>query len=93
MYSKDSIQATIDFFLDLCHQHRIAVNPENVAILYRSKAFGAQINGARSLTFEEKPWLSDALVVSDFAQGKYRHDNSKFRDGFKKIEHGFLCMV
>ncbi|MDD4572521.1 MAG: ATP-dependent helicase [Clostridia bacterium] len=92
-YAKDSIQATIDFFLDLCHQHKIAVNPENVAILYRSKTFGAQINGARSLTFKEKPWLSDALVVSDFAEGKYRYDNSKFKDGFKKIESALLKYI
>lgn len=89
-YSDNNISDVISYFTELCRHHGIAMSPDNVAVVYRSKSFGAKINGAQHIEFKEQPWLPGEPVIKDFAEGRYLWDNDNHRDGFRKIERGLI---
>lgn len=86
-----SIKETIDHFLNLCKDHGINIDNENVAILYRSKDFIFLIdNIKKEKTSNNSPWNIKDRLTKDFVQGKYFCDNKKFKEGFKIIEKAVI---
>lgn len=89
-YADNDISDVVSSFVELCRQHGIIVNSNNAAIVYRSKSFGSKINRTQIIETKEQPWLPGEPLAKDFAEGKYLWDNGNHKDGFRKIEKGFV---
>jgi len=85
-YDLDNLSPTIDYFLEKCRNQNIAVTPENVAILYRSKTIFNSITGAPRIETRALPWVQGDTFTRDFAKGKYLYEQVDFKQGFSLIE-------
>lgn len=88
-YDTGHLNKTIDNFLELCREHNIKINEENVAVIYRSRDFYNQINGFSYVPGIDHPWITGHMVAKEIAQGKYLFDNVDPREGFSMIEKAF----
>lgn len=83
-YEQDNIQRTLDYFHRLCEQHRIEINHEKVAVIFRSKSI-------QNLIFTqpervEYPWLVGKYFVRDLAKSKYMAEKGNVYEAFRLIE-------
>ncbi len=85
-YNTNTIKNLIDDFSNLCSQNEIQVNPDKVAVVYRSKKLFNTVTGIREISPSEVPWEDKSLYCRDIAKGKYLYDNGDFRTGFKSME-------
>lgn len=89
-YEIGTIKDLITEFIDLCSQNGIQVNPDNVAVLYRSKSLFNAVTGIREIALGEMPWEDKSLYCQDIAKGKYLYDSGDFRVGFKLMERAIF---
>ncbi|MGO4350126.1 UvrD-helicase domain-containing protein [Paenibacillus sp. MCAF9] len=83
-YDQGNIQATINYFLQLCQKHQIEVNQENVAVLFRSKSIHNLIISQPDRAVE--PWVVGKYFVKDLAKGKYMEFKGYSLEAFRLIE-------
>ncbi|NUU61259.1 ATP-dependent helicase [Paenibacillus agri] len=84
VYDPANIQATLDYFLELCGKHEVEVNHDNVAVIFRSKSIQNLIY--KQPDFIKEPWLVGKKFVKDLAKGKYMAVNGDSREAFRLIE-------
>lgn len=85
-YNEDDLTSTIDYFLERCKTENIDISPDNVAVLYRSKALFNSITGAPRNESRAMPWVQGDTFTRDFAKGKFLYEQVDFKQGFKLIE-------
>lgn len=85
-YDMRNLNKTICDFLGLCTSMNIDINPNDVAVVYRSRSFFNVITGIKEILPNEMPWMDDNPYCRDIAKGKYLYDNGEFRRGFKLTE-------
>jgi superfamily I DNA/RNA helicase len=85
-YDTANINKLIRNFITICSENDIDINPDNVAVLYRSKSLFNLITGIKEISPKEMPWEDDSVYSKDLAKAKYLYDNGEFRRGFKLIE-------
>ena len=92
-YDTDDINHLITSFITFCYENGIIVNPDKVAIVYRSKSFFNLITGVKESTIKDLPWENDNLYCKDFAKGKYLFENGDFRAGFNLIQNAIIKRI
>ena len=85
-YDMGNLNKTICDFSGLCASMDIDINPNDVAVVYRSKSFFNVITGIKEISPNEIPWMDDDPYCRDIAKGKYLYDNGEFRRGIKLNE-------
>jgi DNA helicase-2/ATP-dependent DNA helicase PcrA len=83
-YDPTDIQATLDCFLQLCEQHHIEVNIDNVAVLYRSKSIQNLIHAQPDQV--KIPWVVGKYFTRDLAKGKYIAVHGSMIEAYRLIE-------
>lgn len=86
----NSLNQTIDLFIDKCNEYNIDVNSNDVAILTRSKSLIDIIKGISNTTIFIDIWNLNDSFSKDIIKGKYLIDNADFQKGFKTIKHAFI---
>jgi len=89
-YSIDNLKELIDDFKGLCSDFDIDVEPENVAVIFRSNTLFNTITGIEEIPFNNYPWKDGYSYVKDFAKGKYLFHNGALRGGFSLIEKAII---
>jgi superfamily I DNA/RNA helicase len=92
-YDTDDIENLVQSFIDLCCENDIAVNPDDVAIVYRSSSLFNDITGIKPIALNELPWETDNLYCKDFSKGKYLCDNDDFIGGFKLVQSAIVKKI
>lgn len=84
----NSLNQTIDFFINKCNEYNINLN--DVSILTRSKSLIDAIKGTTNITISTDIWNLNDSFSKDIIKGKYLIDNGDFQKGFKAIKHAFI---
>ncbi|RLA84325.1 MAG: hypothetical protein DRG78_01800 [Epsilonproteobacteria bacterium] len=92
IFNKDTVNDTIDSFIEICKTNGITINEGNVAVIFRSKSFVDLIKGTSSAGFgvNTNIWADGDYWTKDIVRGKYLYDNGDYRAGFKSIKHGLI---
>jgi len=83
-YDETNYDKTIKRFLDLCKKVGIETNPQNIAILARSKNLLCEIQGVKKKNKRLDPW--NDLTSKNIMRSKYLYDNSKFKKAINLLE-------
>lgn len=92
-YDEQTIDDTIECFLQLCSKNGIQPHPDNVAILCRSKSLFSAITGITPIEYGNLPWVDGDFCTPDLAKGKYLYDNGEYKTGVKIIEKAIIKQV
>lgn len=95
IFSDNTINDTIDNFIDTCKSHSIEVTEDNVAVVFRSKSFLDTIKGIQTTGrgINKNIWDTGDFWTKDIVHGKYMYDNGNHKAGFKTIKHGLIKML
>ena len=80
----------VDDFLLKCQKHEIEINPEKVAIIYRSKGLFNDITGIEALNFKSNPWSSFTDIEKAMLVGLNNYRKGDLKKGFKTLQD---CIV
>ena len=86
----NSLNQTIDLFINKCNEYNIDVNSNDVAILTRSKSLIDAIKGISNTSVSTDIWNLNDSFSKEIIKGKYLIDNGDFQKGFKTIKHAFI---
>ncbi|MGG4449492.1 UvrD-helicase domain-containing protein [Brevibacillus porteri] len=83
-YKQDGIHTILDNFLRLCEKHQVEVNPENVAVIFRSKSIQNLIQEQPERM--DDPWAVGNYFVRDLAKGKYLATKGNISEAYRLVE-------
>lgn len=89
--SIQSFDKIMTYFCALCEEHKIPINKQTVAVLYRGNSLSELIRIQNETdVFNETPWTPNNLHVKDIVKGKHLYENGNFKEGYRLLEKGFI---
>lgn len=87
-YTDDNYQEIIKKFLELCKNHGLGLNSQDIAILVRGVNLLKTIRSGRKTTMIIQPWKND--ITAAVSESKFLFDRKNFRMAFRCLEKG-IC--
>lgn len=84
VFDPNNLKATIDLFLNKCQELSIEINPENIAILCRSKSFINPLLGNPSITQEK--WTQDYSFTYQVLHACFLYNSGLLKQAIKILE-------
>lgn len=86
--SFDNIMA---YFCAICEEHKIPLNKQSVAVLFRGNSLSELIRIQKeAFEHDKSPWIPGNFHVKDIIKGKHLYENGNFKEGYRLLEKGLL---
>ena len=93
VYDRDNVRDIVATFISKCESFGISVEPQTVAVIYRSKSFYNDITGITSSFQSPSPWLDEDFLTQDIAKGAYLYHQGFFKEGFNVMERSLIKLL
>lgn len=90
-YSEDKISSLIEYFVRICEENEIEINPDKIAILARSKNLLKELLNEKS-EVNKIEWIKNKFT-KELARSKYLYDANSFKKSYDTLKYAYLCII